>query len=181
VRSCERGRLRDLDGHNFEHVPLRRKGGGAPGLDLASERRRWGGVQGSCDAEGGCRMHGGWSTGPRTPAGLERSRRLGGCTGSTQPGPRPSSRTSRWEAEESFVPANTGASAVTHSTQFIDVQGEPTHERQNLSMVISRGHSLNETLTLRPGPVRLALEATRRFGCSRTCAWREEAAAARRG
>ncbi len=43
----------DLDGHNFEHVPLRRKGGGAPGLDLASERRRWGGVQGSCDAERG--------------------------------------------------------------------------------------------------------------------------------
>ena len=48
--------------------------------------------------------------------------------------------------------------AVTHSTQFIDVQGEPTHERQNLSMVISRGHAPNETLTLRPGPLRLTLE-----------------------
>src|SRR5829696_5347164 len=48
--------------------------------------------------------------------------------------------------------------AVTHSTQFINVQGEPTQERQSLSMVISRGHTPNETLTLRPGPLRLALE-----------------------
>ena len=48
--------------------------------------------------------------------------------------------------------------AVTHSAQFIDVQGEPTGERQNLSMVISRGHALNETVTLRPGLLRLALE-----------------------
>jgi class 3 adenylate cyclase len=48
--------------------------------------------------------------------------------------------------------------AVTHSTQFIDVKGEPTAERQSLSMVISRGHAPNETLTLRPGPLRLVLE-----------------------
>lgn len=48
--------------------------------------------------------------------------------------------------------------AVTHSAQFIDVTGEPTAERQNLSMVISPGHASNETLTLRPGPLRLTLE-----------------------
>ena len=48
--------------------------------------------------------------------------------------------------------------AVTHSTQFITVQGEPTQERQTLSMVISRSHASNETLTLRPGPLRLTLE-----------------------
>jgi len=48
--------------------------------------------------------------------------------------------------------------AVTHSAQFIDVQGEPTGERQNLSMVISRTHVLNETITLRPGPLRITLE-----------------------
>jgi class 3 adenylate cyclase len=48
--------------------------------------------------------------------------------------------------------------AVTHSTQFIDVKGEPTTERQTLSMVISHGHAPNETLTLRPGPLRLTLE-----------------------
>lgn len=48
--------------------------------------------------------------------------------------------------------------AVTHSAQFIDVQGLPTDERQNLSMVIGRGHALNETISLRPGPLRLTLE-----------------------
>ncbi|MFC5757346.1 MULTISPECIES: adenylate/guanylate cyclase domain-containing protein [unclassified Rhizobium] len=48
--------------------------------------------------------------------------------------------------------------AVTHSAQFIDVQGEPTGERQALSMVISHGHSPNETLVLRPGSLRLTLE-----------------------
>lgn len=48
--------------------------------------------------------------------------------------------------------------AVTHATQFVDVQGDPTHDRQNLTMVISRGHTPNETLTLRPGPLRLSLE-----------------------
>jgi len=48
--------------------------------------------------------------------------------------------------------------AVTHSAQFIDVQGEPTSERQNLSMVIGQAHATNETLTLRPGLLRLTLE-----------------------
>ncbi|CCM75999.1 adenylate/guanylate cyclase domain-containing protein [Rhizobium mesoamericanum] len=48
--------------------------------------------------------------------------------------------------------------AVTHSAQFIDVKGDPTDERQNLSMVISKAHALHETLTLRPGPLRLTLE-----------------------
>lgn len=48
--------------------------------------------------------------------------------------------------------------AVTHATQFLDVQGEPTTERQNLSMVIGRAHAPNETVAMRPGPLRLALE-----------------------
>ncbi len=48
--------------------------------------------------------------------------------------------------------------AVTHAAQFIDVQGEPTNERQNLSMVINKGHAQNETLALRPGLLRLILE-----------------------
>jgi len=47
---------------------------------------------------------------------------------------------------------------VTHAAQFIDVKGEPTDERQNLSMVISKAHALNETVPLRPGPLRLMLE-----------------------
>ena len=48
--------------------------------------------------------------------------------------------------------------AVTHATQFIDVKGEPTTERQNLSMVISRGHAPNETVVMRPGPLRITFE-----------------------
>lgn len=48
--------------------------------------------------------------------------------------------------------------AVTHSAQFIDVKGEPTSERQNLSFIVSQGHALNETVVLRPGSLRLSLE-----------------------
>ncbi|MCP8941111.1 adenylate/guanylate cyclase domain-containing protein [Alsobacter sp. SYSU M60028] len=48
--------------------------------------------------------------------------------------------------------------AVTHSTQFLEVKGEPTQERQLLTMVISQGQSGNQALTLRPGPLRLTVE-----------------------
>ncbi|WP_112661781.1 adenylate/guanylate cyclase domain-containing protein [Microvirga flavescens] len=47
---------------------------------------------------------------------------------------------------------------VTHSTQFIDVKGEPTKERQAFSIVLEETHPQHETLTLHPGPLRLALE-----------------------
>ena len=47
---------------------------------------------------------------------------------------------------------------VTHTAQFIDVKGEPTRERQALSMVVSRTHAPTTTLPLRPGPLRLSLE-----------------------
>ena len=47
---------------------------------------------------------------------------------------------------------------VTHSAQFIDVQGEPTRERQQLSLIYNNGHKPVETVTMRPGPLRLALD-----------------------
>jgi class 3 adenylate cyclase len=47
---------------------------------------------------------------------------------------------------------------VTHAAQFIDVKGEPTRERQTLSLVIDRGHRHHETLTMRPGPLRISFE-----------------------
>jgi len=47
---------------------------------------------------------------------------------------------------------------VTHTAQFIDVQGEPTRERQSLSIVFNKAHVHTATLTLRPGPLRLTLE-----------------------
>src|SRR5467141_4724684 len=47
---------------------------------------------------------------------------------------------------------------VTHAAQFIDVQGEPTKERQHLSLVYNNVHAPTGTTTMRPGPLRLALD-----------------------
>ena len=47
---------------------------------------------------------------------------------------------------------------VTHSAHFIDVQGEPTRERQQLALIYNKAHPPTGTTTLRPGPLRLSLE-----------------------
>lgn len=47
---------------------------------------------------------------------------------------------------------------VTHSAQFIDVQGEPTKERQQLALVYNKHHPPTGTMTMRPGPLRLSLD-----------------------
>jgi class 3 adenylate cyclase len=47
---------------------------------------------------------------------------------------------------------------VTHAVQFIDVKGEPTRERQTLSISYDREHTHNKTLEMRPGPLRLSVE-----------------------
>ncbi len=47
---------------------------------------------------------------------------------------------------------------VTHCVQFIQVKGEPTRERQSLTLAIDRDHLQNQTLDMRPGPLRIALE-----------------------
>ncbi len=47
---------------------------------------------------------------------------------------------------------------VTHATQFIDVKGEPTRERQSLTMAFNTVNPQNEPITLRPGPLRVSLE-----------------------
>lgn len=47
---------------------------------------------------------------------------------------------------------------VSHAAQFIDVKGEPTRERQNLSLVFTNASPPTETTLLRPGPLRLSLE-----------------------
>ena len=47
---------------------------------------------------------------------------------------------------------------VTHSAQFIDVQGEPTKERQQRSLVYNTAHPPTGSMTLRPGPLRLSLD-----------------------
>src|SRR5215471_3712959 len=47
---------------------------------------------------------------------------------------------------------------VTHGTQFLDVKGEPTRERQSLSLVFDKLRAPTGTMTFRPGPLRLSLE-----------------------
>ena len=48
--------------------------------------------------------------------------------------------------------------AVTHAAQFINVQGEPTRERQHLSLIYNRVQAPSGTITLQPGPLRLSLD-----------------------
>jgi class 3 adenylate cyclase len=47
---------------------------------------------------------------------------------------------------------------VTHSARFIDVQGEPTDQPQQLSLSYDKAHAPVETTTLRPGPLQLSLD-----------------------
>jgi class 3 adenylate cyclase len=46
----------------------------------------------------------------------------------------------------------------THSAQFIDVKGEPTRERQELTVVYNKVHAHTGTVEMRPGPLRLTIE-----------------------
>ena len=50
------------------------------------------------------------------------------------------------------------ADPVTHGTQFLDVKGEPTRERQSVSLVFDKLRKPTGTMTLHPGPLRLSLE-----------------------
>jgi class 3 adenylate cyclase len=47
---------------------------------------------------------------------------------------------------------------VTHSTQFIDAKGEPTRERQGLTVVMNKEQTPKGTSEMRPGPLRIQLE-----------------------
>jgi class 3 adenylate cyclase len=47
---------------------------------------------------------------------------------------------------------------VTHAAQFIDVKGEPTRERQSLSLAFNDVKVPTGTTEMRPGPLRLSLE-----------------------
>lgn len=47
---------------------------------------------------------------------------------------------------------------ITHAAQFLDVKGEPTRERQAVTVVLDTMLKQNDTITLRPGPLRLTIE-----------------------
>lgn len=47
---------------------------------------------------------------------------------------------------------------VTHSAHFIDVQGEPIQEPQQLRLTFNKTHPPTMSSTMRPGPLRLAID-----------------------
>src|ERR1700676_2189468 len=47
---------------------------------------------------------------------------------------------------------------VTHTAQFLEVSGDEAGERQNLSVIFKKVQGPGDTVTLRPGPLRLNLE-----------------------
>lgn len=47
---------------------------------------------------------------------------------------------------------------VTHSAHFIDVEGEPTQEPQQLRLTFNKTHPPTMSSTMRPGPLRLAID-----------------------
>jgi len=47
---------------------------------------------------------------------------------------------------------------VNHAVQFLDVKGEPTRDRQNLTIIIQKDSPPTSTLEMRPGPLRLTIE-----------------------
>src|SRR3979411_2076453 len=47
---------------------------------------------------------------------------------------------------------------VTHTAEFLDVSGDEASERQNLSVIFNKVQVPVDTVALRPGPLRLALE-----------------------
>jgi class 3 adenylate cyclase len=47
---------------------------------------------------------------------------------------------------------------IVHMSQFIDVKGEPTRERQSLPFVMTKVHAPTDTIEMRPGPLHIFLE-----------------------
>jgi class 3 adenylate cyclase len=47
---------------------------------------------------------------------------------------------------------------VVHMAEFIDVKGEPTQDRQSLTLLLHKEHSPTGTVTFRPGPLRIHFE-----------------------
>ena len=47
---------------------------------------------------------------------------------------------------------------VTHTALFFDIKGEPTRERQTFTVLINKLHAMTDTMTIRPGPLRILFE-----------------------
>jgi class 3 adenylate cyclase len=47
---------------------------------------------------------------------------------------------------------------VVHAAHFLDVKGQPTRERQSLTIVLDKEYTPSGTVELRPGPLRVVIE-----------------------
>lgn len=96
-----------------------------------------------------------WSSGIRLPAGAEFERLLQRIVIDSVELPAGESTVRELTLPTEFVIV---FDPVTHTSCFIDVQGEPTSERRELGVVMKTGGISHGTVRMAPGPLRLTLE-----------------------
>ena len=96
-----------------------------------------------------------WSSGIRLPGGAEFERLLGRIVIDSVELPAGERAVRELVLPAAFVIV---FDPVTHTSRFIDVQGEPTGERRELDVVMKNEGASHGTVVMAPGPVRLTLE-----------------------
>ena len=96
-----------------------------------------------------------WSSGIRLPASDEFGRLLDRIVVDSVELPAGESTVRELTLPPAFVIV---FDPVTHTSRFIDVQGEPTGERRDLGVVMKNESVSHGTVTMAPGPLRLTLE-----------------------
>src|SRR5687768_14253524 len=96
-----------------------------------------------------------WSSGIRLPAGAEFERLLQRIVIDSVELPAGGSTVRELILPAEFVIV---FDPVTHTSCFIDVQGEPCTERRDLGVVMKSEGASHGTVKMAPGPLRLALE-----------------------
>jgi class 3 adenylate cyclase len=95
-----------------------------------------------------------WSSGVDLPDGPEFEKILDDITLDVLEVPPGEKATMSVQLPEGFIIV---FDPVSHSAHFIDVKGEPTRERQNLSLVFNEVRAPTGKLEMRPGPLRLSI------------------------
>jgi class 3 adenylate cyclase len=96
-----------------------------------------------------------WSSGIRLPEGDQFGRLLQRIVIDSVELPAGRSTVRELELPAAFVIV---FDPVTHTSRFIDVQGEPTAERRELGVVMKNEGVSHGTVVMAPGPLRLTLE-----------------------
>ncbi|MCC6470873.1 MAG: adenylate/guanylate cyclase domain-containing protein [Alphaproteobacteria bacterium] len=93
-----------------------------------------------------------WGSGFDVPDDADLARTIDECTLDTMELPAREKAILSVTLPEAFVIL---FDPVSHTAQFVDVKGEPTRERQLLTVVIDKPGLATSTLELRPGPTRI--------------------------